>query len=231
MKAFHNDPEIKEKYLLRVKAHQLADEIIKGQYWKKNEDGIFRGCAVGCTLHSSNHSAYEDELGIPKILATLEDGIFENLPEARAKLWPYEFLDAIDVGVDLSGIWPKFAVWLLTDETNGVLKYAKTDKSKKAIQQIADYYEKYSEITLEQWRAAAAAAYAAAAAADAAAAAAAAAAADAAAAAAAAADAAADAAAAAYAAADAAAAYAADARLQHRIAQANKLLELLREAK
>lgn len=54
MKSFHNDQKIKTKYLARVRAHQKADEIIKGQYW---EDG--KGCAVGCTLHSSNHNAYE----------------------------------------------------------------------------------------------------------------------------------------------------------------------------
>ena len=37
--AFHNDPEIKAKYVARVKAHAEADEIIKGKYW---EDG--KGC-------------------------------------------------------------------------------------------------------------------------------------------------------------------------------------------
>ena len=106
MKAFHNDPAIKEKYLSRVREHALADEIIKGVYWEKG-----RGCAVGCTIHSSNHKAYEDELGIPMILARLEDGIFECLPLDRAKLWPEQFLNIIKVGADLSNVWPKFADW------------------------------------------------------------------------------------------------------------------------
>lgn len=85
MKAFHNDPKIKAKYLKRVRAHAKADEIVKGRYW---EDG--KGCAVGCTIHSSNHSAYETELGIPRILARLEDTLFENLPNVLAKTWPYK---------------------------------------------------------------------------------------------------------------------------------------------
>ena len=63
MRAFHNNPAIKEKYLARVRAHAAADEIIKGQYWQNG-----RGCAVGCTIHSSSHKAYEDELGIPRFL-------------------------------------------------------------------------------------------------------------------------------------------------------------------
>jgi hypothetical protein len=38
--AFHGSQEIKDKYIARVKAHQEADQIIKGQYW---ENG--KGCA------------------------------------------------------------------------------------------------------------------------------------------------------------------------------------------
>ena len=33
MKAFHGDSNIKAKYVERVKAHALADEIIHGKYW------------------------------------------------------------------------------------------------------------------------------------------------------------------------------------------------------
>jgi hypothetical protein len=61
MKAFHNDNEIKQKYLKRVIAHQKADELIKGKYWEKG-----KGCAVGCTIHSGDHAKYETELGIPR---------------------------------------------------------------------------------------------------------------------------------------------------------------------
>ena len=56
MRAFHGDPKVKTKYLKRVRAHRAADQIIHGTYW---EDG--KGCAVGCTIHSSDHAAYETE--------------------------------------------------------------------------------------------------------------------------------------------------------------------------
>lgn len=112
MKAFHNDPLIKEKYIQRIKAHTLADQIIKGIYW---ENG--KGCAVGCTIHNSEHGNYEIELGIPIILARVEDGIFEKLPNELAKTWPLRFLESINVGADLSKIWDKFAIFLLTDKS------------------------------------------------------------------------------------------------------------------
>lgn len=114
MKAFHGRTEIKETYLARIRAHREADELIHGIYW---QDG--KGCAVGCTIHSRNHAAYESELGIPAQLAHLEDFLFEHLPNGEAKLWPERFLSAIPVGADLSLVWPKFAVWLLTNKEYG----------------------------------------------------------------------------------------------------------------
>lgn len=156
MLSFHNDPKIKKKYLARVLAHQKADEIFKRVY-VDNEKRKY--CAVGCTIHSSFHKKYENELGIPMILARLEDRIFENLPDDRAKIWPYEFLNCIHIGVDLSNIWPKFACWLLTDKKHGVIQYANTKKQKEIIRLISDYYKNPEKITKEQWNTAAATAY------------------------------------------------------------------------
>jgi len=93
MKAYHSKQEIKDFYLQRMQAHYDADEIEKGFYWKGG-----KGCAVGCTLHSGDHAAYESELGIPRIIARLEDGIFEGLSNERAKEFPLQFLVAVPVG-------------------------------------------------------------------------------------------------------------------------------------
>src|SRR5690348_16867823 len=106
--SFHNDPKIKAKYITRLKAHTKADEIIKGTYW---ENG--KGCAVGCTVHSDNHNAYETELGLPSWLARLEDGIFEALPNSKAMKFPLLFLESIPVGVDVSSVRDKFLAWLM----------------------------------------------------------------------------------------------------------------------
>jgi hypothetical protein len=245
--AFHNDPKIKDKYIARVKAHKAADEIIHGKYVQKYGKGQIKGCAVGCTLHSDDHGAYETELGIPRILARLEDGIFESLNSPRDTEWPLQFLEATPVGADLSNVWPQFAAWMLVDKEWGVIQFAKTDRTKKAIQAIAEFYQSGKFAKKEHWNEidklrievrASAAAYtaAAAAAADAAYAAADAdaayadAAAVAAAVAAAAAAAVADAAAAAAAAVADAAAAADAARQKWRNAQADKLLELMSEA-
>jgi hypothetical protein len=117
MLAFHGDSNIKEKYLSRVIAHRAADELVKGQYWSKG-----KGCAVGCTIHGDQHKAYETELGIPEVLARLEDGIFENLPNELAMVWPERFLSAIPVGKDLTKVWHHFVIWLLGDAEHGTMR-------------------------------------------------------------------------------------------------------------
>ena len=95
MKTYHNDPSIKSKYIARVKAHRLADELIQGTGW---ENG--KGCAVGCTLESYDHSRYPIELGVVEGLARLEDHIFEALSPADAMNWPEQFLSAMPEGID-----------------------------------------------------------------------------------------------------------------------------------
>ena len=136
MKAFHGLQSTKDKYLNRVVAHRKADQIIKGVYW---ENG--KGCAVGCTVHSNQHSTYETELGIPRILARLEDGLFEALPNDLAKTWPERFLSAIRPGADLSHVWPKFAIWLMINKKHGVIKHAKTKEQGRIIFRIVNLYK------------------------------------------------------------------------------------------
>ena len=158
MIAYHGKQEVKDLYLNRVEEHRKADQLIQGYgYW---EDG--KGCAVGCTLHSGKHSSYESKLGIPQILAHLEEHIFEKLPKENARLWPEQFLAAIRPGADLSMIWPKFAVWLLVDPEHGVVKFA---KNAAPVQAVADLYQRRTdgdEPSVQEWesaRRAAAAAY------------------------------------------------------------------------
>jgi len=135
--AFHNNPEIKEFYLNRVRRHRLQDDIIKGVYW---ENG--KGCAIGCTLHAYKHSLYETELGIPQILAHLQDHVFEGLTSKDAKDFPERFLEAILVGADLSKVWSNFILWVLVDPECGIVNRATSGSNVEAIvRKVARFVE------------------------------------------------------------------------------------------
>lgn len=88
-----------------------------------------------------------------------------------------KFLAAWKPEKDNSMVWPRFALWLMTDEKHGVLHLAKTQRTKNAINDVAELYARWIETgkkpDVEEWRkirdvADAAGAYVAAAAADAA---------------------------------------------------------------
>jgi hypothetical protein len=154
MYAFRNTSVTKEALLIQLRAHYAADEIIKGHYW---ENGT--GCAVGCAVHTSDdpHAEYEPRFGIPQMLAQLEDGIFESLPNGRAKEWPIQFIEAIPVGADLSQVGSQFLHWLLVDPEDGIIKFA-DERGKVAIQAVADLYARQLQgetISIEDWNAAA----------------------------------------------------------------------------
>lgn len=132
MKSFNQ--ELKSALVAEIRKHREHDQVIQGNYgyW---EEGKFRGCAVGCAIDSlfrlggnvlphypcGDHGAYERELGIPKILAELQDVIHEGLSDESFPTWPERFMEAVPTETELSLVFPKFAWWLVVD---GMLEHA-----------------------------------------------------------------------------------------------------------
>ena len=48
--SYHGDANLKASFLREIAAHEEADQFLKGTYGEMN--GHFRGCAIGCSLHS-----------------------------------------------------------------------------------------------------------------------------------------------------------------------------------
>lgn len=148
--AFHNNVQIRQFYVERVLAHQLANEIMQGTSWRSDATG-----AVGSTLESNQHSRYEEELDIPRPLAYLEDRIFEGLPGKEAKAFPFTFLTNIPVGADLSLVLARFMVWLLSDPEKGVVRFV--GKQGQAITTVASLYQRVIDgetVSTQEWLAA-----------------------------------------------------------------------------
>lgn len=131
MLTFHNDPQIKEKYLARLKTHAAADEIIQGTRWANG-----KGCAIGCTLEKYDHKGFETELGIPEWLARLEDRIFEGLPNADAKNFAVDFLEAVPVGVELERVKWGFLVFVLEENAKTITQLKRSQDRKTRLLSI-----------------------------------------------------------------------------------------------
>ena len=124
MKAFNNDPKLKEFYVNRMKSHAEADEIIQGTGW---ENG--KGCFIGCTLHEYDHKKFESEGIGPEWLGHLADKIFEGLSNDKAKEFARDFYPAMKVGVDLEQVKKDFLIFIL-EENIKYLDACQYDKDK-----------------------------------------------------------------------------------------------------
>ncbi len=159
LRAFHNDASLKDFLLAELAKHREHDRIIRGTYW---ENG--RGCAVGCTLEAlrirscrpdidhESHITLAKELDIPLILVRFEDHLFERLPAAESQAWPERFTRAIKVGADLSMIWPRFALWLLTEE---VPRYVQDRRSLVSLEKVGALYKEWCEgikPSIDRWQ-------------------------------------------------------------------------------
>ena len=120
MKAFHNDPELKQQLIDMAAEHRQADEYIKGAYGEEI-DGKFRGCSIGCTIRDinkihgknlpiNNHTALSEELGIPEFILRFQDSIYERLPEPLNTEWTERLFNAIPLGKDLTQVLPRFLI-------------------------------------------------------------------------------------------------------------------------
>ena len=142
MQTYLNSPELKAAFLAEITKHEVQDMFIKGTYGQMNGD--FKGCAIGCSLHSLNvlqgktgaaladltdhHERYPAELGWPLWLAHLEDIIFENLPDDLATTWPRRIAEAVPVGTVVADIvLAKILRWMLADPEFGV-RFATDDE-------------------------------------------------------------------------------------------------------
>lgn len=143
MLSFFGEQCLKDAVVARVREHQRLDQIRQGIYWDECDDGVFRGCAIGCVLHSSDHMAYERQLGLPVFLAYLDEHIFESLPANEAKQWPLRFTEAVPVGVDLGQIFPCFMHWLLCDP-QGMRQYADA-RTLPIVDSLVEMYARHIE--------------------------------------------------------------------------------------
>lgn len=172
MLTYLNDAKLKADLLVEIGKHEAADQIIKGSYGT-TRDGIFKACAVGCSLHSLNvlqgkaepgahtddHARYVKELGLPLWLAYLEDNIFETLPDEEAMTWPRRFAEAVPVGVVVPDLLlAKILRWTLADAEWGVRNVSDKPDVIAAIDGMAALFDREiagDSPTAAEWAAAA----------------------------------------------------------------------------
>lgn len=142
--AWHGDPDLKEKIVLRMKEHRAQDEFVQGNYQilALAEHGQYRdvlkGCAVGCMLEPvprekqgeidfSWHKEIQEQFGIDYEVAMQIDNLFEHgtLSLEAASEFAIAVVEAIPVGADLNEVLTRHSV-------NCAYNYGITDTKPRA---------------------------------------------------------------------------------------------------
>lgn len=140
--SYHSDKKLKTEMVEEMLKHQRQDQLIKGTYGIEN--GLFKGCAVGCGVHSYNirketkldyqdHAGLAQAIGIPEWLFRLQDALFEGLVKEEALKFPVQFYKASPIGVDLEPIKWKFCAFLLKENLDRVMALTLDNKIKQQV--------------------------------------------------------------------------------------------------
>jgi len=169
MLSYQGDAGLKARFVGHVARHQAEDRVLQGTYGVVDGESVWKGCAVACSLRSldeisgrelrtenKSHADLSARLGIPLELAYLEDRTFEGLSVELAREWPARFAEAIPVGRDLTMVWPRLALWMLSDPESGVLRLARTERTRAGIAGVVDLYQRWVETgekpAVEEWQ-------------------------------------------------------------------------------
>lgn len=118
MKAFNNDPKIKEICLANLQSRYDFNNILDKNKDEKNP-----------YLWTDDFKKYGlqfergAEIGISDSVISLQEYIFRMLPRKIAKNWPLRFFSAIAPGADLANAIRLFLLKILSDEEHGCLKF------------------------------------------------------------------------------------------------------------
>lgn len=143
MIAFHGDVSIKASLHTELRAGRARGEFVsRGRGGIRSHllspDPVIAGLVQ--ERREQTYGLYQDRLGIPAVLAAVYELLYEWLPRDANEDWPIQFAEAIPVGADLSLVWPRLAIWLLTDAAQGLARHA-ADGVRETISRVASLYQ------------------------------------------------------------------------------------------
>lgn len=134
----------KRKYRDRLRRAIEARKLTTGTGW---DDDTGSGCLVGSLCRAYSHAKLSEEIGAPPQVIHLFDAIFEGL--SRTSLddgaqFGIDAVAAIKEGADLSLVWPRTALWMLTNEQ--LVEAASADeRCANAVADVAALYREWVE--------------------------------------------------------------------------------------
>lgn len=168
--AFHGDAVLRQTVVERLRLHIQAGHIV-GHSACDAEQGRYN--LTSATVHSEDLAEYERKLGIPAVLALIQESISNlflqrashDAQETRfafapyASNYPVEWLQSLPLGADLQNVPARFLSWMLLDLTDmqHPLTTAASAEAKAVARTMAGLYARVASgavVTAAEWTAA-----------------------------------------------------------------------------
>lgn len=100
---------------------------------------------LGCGRIGNENVTYNDYwycFNIPPVYARIEQILYTGLSHKDSVNFPLDFMESIPVGADISDVWRKFVVSVLSDKQHGIVKtIARNSSDYKTVKDIAKLYK------------------------------------------------------------------------------------------
>jgi len=137
--------EKKNLLLAELKAHEIADEFVRGTWLA--DDGV-KGCFYGCTMKTDSEprEKFAKKYDIDLWYCYLTEKIFENLPGDQFKSFPYDSINIIPLNFDFNVVKSEWNKAMLLKQ----LDWITDEKVRKVLLNTAKlFYIPFNEIDKE----------------------------------------------------------------------------------
>jgi hypothetical protein len=120
--AFYGNLAFKQHLVAQIRAQEQTGNFVQnGGYWTNG-----KGCPLGFLLDGGQvrFESIRVATGLPHMVVLIIDDFFDCLPSEAAQGATGDAFETIAVSADLSSIFDKFCLWLLTDPTWGAAHWS-----------------------------------------------------------------------------------------------------------
>ncbi len=158
MQCFNGNPETKRRIMQR--AHEAGTRAAQGEdrktiFWSRRSWCRSTLCVQQAQLATILSTPAKSAYRLPSLTPNTDSS--RKCPIALPAKWPERYLDALSITIDgalLNQVWRDLALFVLADETNGLLNMARSPEQNDAIVAIVELFESGSE-DADAWKQAA----------------------------------------------------------------------------
>ncbi|MFA6232279.1 MAG: hypothetical protein WC617_19225 [Rhodanobacter sp.] len=154
MQAFGNDPACKDAVMENLRRLEAAGAwTYRPVFWDADSQS---GSVVGSLLRGDDLNQWQDQMGLPKWLALLIDGVWSGAPSRKEGVTAaIAIIQGVETGIDVTRVGSRFVMCLLNEAIEKVSGFGPRGDMGKLAADIAQLHRRCVEagdVSAGEWR-------------------------------------------------------------------------------